>query len=468
MPVAHQSSGDRTIAWQLADFATALRIDSIPQEVVRKVRLHILDQIGAQLAGAGRPSITILRNYAFGQAAEGSCTVVGASGRLAAEWAGFVNAAAATAYECDDYHPAALIHPSSVAFPAALAVSEDIGAEPERLLVALVAGFEILCRIGAATQPGMNHGRGVHPTSAVGVFGAAVVAGLLRNLTTVQLASALGIAGSHACGTLEYSQSGGEVKRMHAGLAVMAGIRSAALAQAGIDGPLTIFEGSKGFLQAFTDKADLDSITCGLGSEWMLLGTAIKPYFTNGMFQPAIACVRALMDDGLCADQIEQLDIGTNRMAMALCQGSGTRPSDMVTAQFSLPYTVGMTLVMGGNYASHYAEAERCGFAVPAVEAVAGRVRVVLDEDVDREFPARFAARVSVRCRDGSVLEIERYAPGTPDNPLPEEIVREKFHSAAAESLGRKAALRVESAVDRLGSSALEELIAPLRSGALN
>ena len=60
---------------------------------------------------------------------------------------------------------------------------------------------------------------------------------------------ALAIAGSHAGGTMEYDQSGGEVKRLHNGMACCGGLRSALLAQIGLTGPPTIFEGERGILK---------------------------------------------------------------------------------------------------------------------------------------------------------------------------------------------------------------------------
>ena len=65
----------------------------------------------------------------------------------------------------------------------------------------------------------------------------------------------LAIAGSHAGGTMEYDQSGGEVKRMHNGMACCGGLRSAMLAQMGLTGPPTIFEGERGILKVIPGAA---------------------------------------------------------------------------------------------------------------------------------------------------------------------------------------------------------------------
>src|SRR5258708_23385740 len=57
-------------------------------------------------------------------------------------------------------------------------------------------------------------------------------------------------------------------KCIHSGVAAQAGYVAAELAEAGITGPATIFEGQKGFLNAFVGEAgfDQDAITRGLGA----------------------------------------------------------------------------------------------------------------------------------------------------------------------------------------------------------
>src|SRR5438093_1594389 len=83
-------------------------------------------------------------------------------------------------------------------------------------LVALVAGNEIVARIGMAA-PAVFHRRGFHPTSVCGVFGAAIAAAKLRGLGRLQTVQALGIAGSLASGIFEYLADGSETKPVHAG-----------------------------------------------------------------------------------------------------------------------------------------------------------------------------------------------------------------------------------------------------------
>jgi 2-methylcitrate dehydratase PrpD len=94
-------------------------------------------------------------------------------------------------------------------------------------------------------------------------------------------------------------------------------------------------------------------------------------------------------------------------------------------------------------------------------------VRLVLDPDIDRGFPARNAARVTIRTRDGGRLEARvDAARGTPGNPLSRTDVVMKFRSLAGEVLPGGA---VDEVVDRVihleREPDLSRLMALLRAG---
>src|SRR5690606_917750 len=108
-----------------------------------------------------------------------------------------------------------------------------------------------IVRFGEACTPSLTSDRGFHVTSALGVFGAAATAIAIDRPSTEVAVAALGLAAAHAGGTTEFTRTGGDVKRLHAGMAASAGIRSAALAARGFTAPTAAIEGQRGFLAAF-------------------------------------------------------------------------------------------------------------------------------------------------------------------------------------------------------------------------
>jgi 2-methylcitrate dehydratase PrpD len=435
----------------LAEFATGLEDAGVPAAVREKVALHTLDQLGAQIIGSAQKWNAIIRNYALAESPDGEATFVGANRRGRPEWASMANATAGHGFEIDDYHPEALSHPGCVVVPAVMAVleaDEPGGVDP---ITALAIGFEGVIRMGLAAQPSMIYDRGFHESCATGIFGVTAAVGRLHGLDAESMASALGIAGSHASGTTEYTQSGGEVKRLHAGLATMGGIRAVELVRRGFSGPMTILEGNRGFFFAFTETSQPERLTEGLGSEWELLGTGIKPYPCCSLLHAPIQAVRAMVEeDGLRGEDIAEIVLGCDRFSLVHVGGIGPRPDDMTGAQFSAEFTVGMAIVAGGADAEHYLAAAASDFADPEILAIAERTRLELWQEADDAFPADFLTRVTVIKTDGSTLVRDEYAKGSPRNPLSGEEIREKFRRNAAPIIGADGAASVERALDSM------------------
>src|SRR3546814_12083117 len=82
------------------------------------------------------------------------------------------------------------------------------GASGADVLAAIVAGYEVTCRIGLALPAGDHYARGFHPTATCGAFGAAAAAGRVFGLSAEGIEAALGIALSQAAGSLQFLVDG--------------------------------------------------------------------------------------------------------------------------------------------------------------------------------------------------------------------------------------------------------------------
>jgi len=246
-----ESMTNQSVAAKLANWGLSVRLEDIPENVLEKVKLHLLDQIGAQVSCYAMPTPRISQDYVSKFGLAGSASVLGTTLKLDPEYAAFANAVAGSSFEIDDYGGnGAYAHPGCVVVPGALAEAESMGASGADMLLAVAVGFESIMRLAVATMPSMLQERGVHQTGAHGVFGVAIASSVLNRDDLATAVGALSIAGSHASGTTEYAQTGGEVKRIHAGIGVAGGIRGARLARLGITAPPPICEGRRGVLQA--------------------------------------------------------------------------------------------------------------------------------------------------------------------------------------------------------------------------
>src|SRR5579885_3608889 len=160
---------------ELAQFCATLTSDSLPDAVKDRVRYLLLDHLAVTLRGSTLPSsqaaYRLLQSIPGAAFLEGS-TVFGRQERAEASWAALLNGVAAHGLEMDDVENRSSLHPGVVVFPAALALAEQLDSPVEQFYAAVVAGYEVTLRVGAALNPASAYGRGFHPTAVCGTFGA--------------------------------------------------------------------------------------------------------------------------------------------------------------------------------------------------------------------------------------------------------------------------------------------------------
>ncbi len=446
------------LAPQLAALVARTVLSDIPDDVLTKVKAHILDQIGVQLVGSLLPGTAPVRNYVERFGAPGDCSVTGMGIRRDAEYASLLNATLGHGFEMDDYAPRAFTHPGCEALPAAVSAAEEVDATGVELLRAVALGFELTVRLGLVTMPSMLLDRGFHENCTHGAIASSVAAGILHRLSEDQQVMAISIAASHASGTTEYAQTGGDVKRIHAGLGAMAAIRSVRLAQLGFTGPRTILEGRRGFFQAFTDHYDPDLLLAGWGEQWQFMRYgAIKPHFCVGSIHAHLEALDLLRREApIDPAEVEEIVLGVDPLTKIHAGSVGPEPTDIVGAQFSAEYSLALNLVRGGNGLREYQEVERAGFKDADVLEISRRVRVVDDAECAAQWPEAWLGRVTIRTKDGRERSTTAYGKGTPYNPMTLAEVTDKYRKLAAERVPAERAAKIESAVmgvERLASA---------------
>lgn len=427
---------------RLATFAVGS--ERFAPEVVEQAKRMLLDQFACQIAGATLPWSRAYRDAIVQLAGPGAgaASLVYYGDRLAPDEAAFVNSAFGHANEFDDTHLGAAMHPSAIVVPAVFALAEALGRSGRDALAAVIVGAEVAIRIAAAAAPHL-HERGHHVPSSAGPFGAAAACSRLLGLDAHACLNAFGIAGSHAGGVMEYSRTGGSVKRMHCAIPAAAGLRSAVLAAHGITGPGTILEGDRGFFVVFAGTCDDELLCGGLGDVYQLLGTSFKPFACNLSTHGAIEALARLRDEqGLRADDVAEITIGTSSSAVRDI-GRIVEPTDILGAQTSFAFGAAVALLRGGNGPNDYHEED---LRDPRFLALARRVKMEVDPicDEERKTLRNRSAVVTVRTTDGRthVLRVQ-FPKGSPERPLTNDDLFAKFTNAVEPHLGpaRTAAL---------------------------
>lgn len=416
---------------QLSHFIVDTRYQALPEALLDKARRHLLDTLGAALAGSGTELGQRCLSAVLASEGPGGAVVWGTRHRLSARSAALVNGVAAHALELDD--SGGCDHSGAVVVPAMFAAIPLCAAAPsgEDLLCAMVLGYDVARRVLEACGGYSSHnGAGWHSTGTCGVFGAAAACARLLGLDARQTAAALGLAASMSGGLWSFIHDGADSKKLHAGRPAEGGLLAALMARAGMTGPGQIFEAGWGGYLTTLAGADAQpaALTADLGVVWKLARCSIKPHAAcRGTHSAIDAIGQLLMELDIGWDAIEVIDVRASAFLVEMCAGVDT--SSLAAAQMSLPYAVAVRCLRGDAGLDSYAPAVR---EDEQVRAFMARVRMRVDD----RFAALDEPWVQVSTRDGRKLERQVALPlGGPLNPMTDEQLIAKFSALAGNVL---------------------------------
>lgn len=447
---------EASLTERLADWQLARRQTGFAAADIEAARLLVLDWLGSALAGIGTDTGRIFLEYARLQPA-GKVTLLGLSEGRSVEVAALVNGALSHIVEMDDVERESVTHPGAVVVPAALAVAERVGASGLELLAAVVAGYELMVRVGAAL--GAEHYYHFHNTSTAGVFGAAAAAGWLLGLDRDRLVWALGNAGTQASGLWQFNDEGALTKPLHPGRAAANGVLAATLSRLGLTGARHILEGERGFFAGLAPRGDPQQVVAHLGEADEPLRVrkiSIKPHascrHTHAPIDAALALRAQLPADAAIA----AVRVSTYKAALTLCDKPDPRSS--ADAKFSLQFCVASALLRGQVGLTEFSDA---ALADKAVRALLPRIEVAIDAARESAYPGCWSAAIEVTLADGRSFKAAQDRPkGDPENPLSVPELEAKFRNLAA--AGGAHSGQVERLLDWLRALARPEPLDPL------
>lgn len=443
-----------TLASTIAEFSANLTYDAIPQNVRGAALLHIVDTIGVCIAGAspkeesGKAALALAAKWAGAS----ESTVFGVNTKVRADLGALLNGSLAQALEMDDKHGSSLARPGSTVTPAVLGVAEAQGATLEQVITAVTVGYEVMVRLGFVGGDRFL-ARGYHTSSLLGSFGVAAAIGNLSGVAPESIVDALGISGTFASGIQESTRTGSTSKILHGGWGAHAGIMAIDLAEAGITGPDSVFEGQFGFfvthLTPITGELDFDTGGAGFGTRWYLPEAAFKPYPCCQLLHAFIEAVKQLLiemeKDGVSVDDITGINCKLAEPGLTLVTEPRERkkkPQTPHEARFSLPFGVASAFIFGDVGLETFAKERLSDARILKLAAI-----VETEEDPDSDYPAHCPAVLDVVAGGKSYHCHVPYHPGCPEAPLLKEDVLDKFernsgwlYGAHARSIGEKLA----------------------------
>lgn len=444
-----------TIVDRLAGYAQLEAGRTLSDEVLHHAKRAVVDWFAALYPGTRVAPTTQLVRAHFRELGHGRSSLPGFKTHAFASTAAWINGTASHAVEFDDIFRDAVYHPGVPTIAAALAVAEDEGRSGLELLKAVVVGYEISTRIGAAVQP--SHYRYFHTTGTVGCFGSAAAAAfLLDPVDPNVMRHALATAASFAAGLQQAFRSESMTKALHGGHAAASGVTAAKAAAHGVTGAPDILEGEVGFGVAMADGAVWARATDALGERYNITRITQKSHGCCGHTFAAIDAVlllrRELGADHL--DRVRAIEVETYQTALDVTGNLDPRSAQQ--ARFSLPYVVAQAWLYGSVRLNAFSDAR---LADPQARALMSRVALKSDPGFSAGFPSMRAARVRIVLDDGRTLEhFAPYRRGDPEAPLSDAELNDKFDELVGPVIGPDATTLLRQRLWRLDELELSDL----------
>ena len=398
-----------SIALELAAWAAAFT----PSEAdLRLAERALADTVAVSVAAREAPLLRI-------------AGPLGIAGRLAV---------AAHVLDYDDLHLPSTSHISAVCVPAVVAAGGDART--------YLAAAGVMARLGI--RLGWRHYEaGWHATCTAGAPAAAVAAGIAAGLDVDGLARAIALAVPAAGGN--HRAFGTDAKALQVGFAVDAGLRAAALAEAGASADMATVDAWLGLVGAApepaADQPDRDAVAAEPAAA-VPGGLAIKLHPCCYALQRPIAAVLAAVEEP-GSPALEAVS------AITFSAPEGTLrplihdlPRSGLQAKFSLPYAAAAVLLDGAPGLWSFTDE---AVARPQAQALLGTVTARVTPGGEDLLAGAVEVELSTAAGPVAAAVVE-VPPGAPSRPPTEAELTRKLRDCAGTLANEVAALRWETA----------------------
>ena len=425
---------------RLAQFVAETKWEEIPDAVRQHAKLVLLDTLGVILAGAEQPEVRQLQEGLRATAGTGATVLARGWPTSDPRTAALLNGIAGRSIELCEGHRYVSCQGAVQVVPGVLAVGEWAQSTGREMLTALILGYDVAVRLGAALTPRpLAHQNGQAP-----LLGAVAAGARLRGLNAAETSRALRI-GATLVLTPSYTNAvaGATTLNVAGGMSGFAAALAPELALAGFAAQDNAIEEALSRLvgDGFQPAGLLDEF----GTRWEIS----RNYFRlRACCNPIYAALDAL-EDALAAlrpqpDEIERIDVATYRFAAVMCNPD---PPNYFAAKYSLPHAAAAVVLRGNAGYGSFTEAV---VHDPAIVALRQRVHIVEDPQMTAVAPRFKPARVTVTLTDGrQSTQTCESARGDFQRPYQESEIREKFRELAGLVLTPEGVISIEHAVQQ-------------------
>jgi 2-methylcitrate dehydratase PrpD len=423
------------VTTKLSTYMSEARDRALPEDVIAKVKEHLLDTIAAMISGSQLPPGRAAIEFARAYGGEKISTVAASHILCGPIEAALANGVLAHSDETDDSHAPSQSHPGCATVPAALAVGEKFAITGNQFLRAVALGYDIGPRV-TMTLGAVDLQRQAHKSthSIAGIFSAAASAGCAANLNAQQMRWLLDYSAQQCSGILAWQRDTDHIEKsfVFAGMPARSGTTAALLVQSGWTGVADIFSGPDNFLLAFAPQAQAAPDPAGLieqlGERYEVTRTNIKKWTVGSPIQAPLDALENLQKrHPFDADHVQQLIV---RLAILEAKTVNNREMPDICLQHM------MAVMLLDKTASFQAAHDKPRMQDPAILRQRAKIQLVPDEELQQRLPRREAI-VELTLTDGTHLtERVEAVRGTAENPMTRDEVVAKSRDLMAPVLG--------------------------------
>jgi 2-methylcitrate dehydratase len=445
-----------TYAEELAAFVKRASYEALSQDARQQLKIRILDALGCAIGALEGEPIRLIKAQVDDFGGTGKCTLIGGT-RSAPDRATLYNSALVRYLDFNDSYLAKgeTCHPSDN-LGAVLAASEAANASGQEVMTALAVAYQVQCRlsdIAPVRAKGFDH-------TTQGAYAVAAGVSKALRLDETRTAHAIAISGT-ASNALRVTRTGAlsHWKGLAYPNTAFGCVHSVFLAMRGITGPLEVFEGNKGFMDAISGRFELNWSMENLES---VTRTIIKKANAEVHSQAAIEGILELKQENkFKPGDVERIEIEIFDVAYDIIgggeEGSKTRVRTKEEADHSLPYMVAVALLDNQVMPEQY-RPER--ITRQDVQGLLRKVTVHPSQEYSRRFPEEMPCRLVVALRGGRVLTKEkRDYEGFYTRPIGWETVIRKFEGLSAPYANRVLREKIVDSVAHLEKIQVSDLM---------
>jgi 2-methylcitrate dehydratase PrpD len=343
-----------TLTEKIAKYSHEMKFEHIPKKTLDIAKMQLMNIIATMFAGSTtRPGeIT----YEAFKDSEGNpkASIISKSEKVSIDKAVLINSVFAQALDYEDYgmpmHSGCTVGPVSLAFVEAFKLSG------KDLILGMVLGNEINCKIGLSLFPSVTTGQTMDPL--VHPISAAVMGSKLMGLNLEQMTNAIGIAAFLPQYPVLKGFFGPHSKVLTSALPAQNGVIASQLASKGLTGSHNIFTAPDGFINFMGDMPAPDRVGLILDYEtWMTNTLSFKLYPGCAYLDAPLDCVFDILEknpdidpDSIKSIKVKLPGLGTVSMDMsdrpdATLEGLKNPDSCYAILNFNVPYNIAAALV---------------------------------------------------------------------------------------------------------------------------